>query len=360
MADDFQPKTEQPTPRRREEAREQGRVTYSNELTGGLLLLIAAMTLALGAPYLGQRMLTEVRIDFGELSVRDATIEEVYQLLSTTLSRTLELLGPPLLLFFATGLFSAYGQVGGIRPNAELLALNWGRVWPWAREDLQLMSWDKVVGGLLVFVRVGLIAGLAAWSLFHLGEHLAKIGTSRMGEALRLTWDVIVDLVLKLAAGLLFLGIGDWFLKWWRLERSLMMSKQDIKDESKREGVNPLLKARIRRLQREAANKKMYREVKTATLVVTNPTHLAIVLKYEPGRMKAPRVIGKGAGFVAKRLVELARAANVPILERKPLARALFKSVKVNQEIPVTLYVAVAELLKHVYELRGRPKGMAA
>ena len=181
MADDFQPKTEQPTPRRREEAREQGQVTFSNELTGGLLLLIAAMTLAMGAPYLGQRMLTEVRIDFGQLAVRDATIEEIYQLLTETLSRTLEMIGPPLLLF-ATGLMTSYAQVGGIRPNVELLALNWGRVWPWAREDLQLMSWDKVVGGLLVFVRVGLIAGMAAWSLFHLGDQLVRIGSSRMGE----------------------------------------------------------------------------------------------------------------------------------------------------------------------------------
>ena len=360
MADDFQPKTEQPTPRRREEAREQGQVTYSNELTGGLLLLIAAMALSLGAPFLGQRMLTEVRIDFGQLAVRDASIEEIYQLLSDTLSRTLELLGPPLILFFVTGLFSAYSQVGGIRPNMDLLALNWARVWPWAREDLQFFSWDKVVGGLLVLVRVGLVAGMAAWSLFHLGDKLVKIGSSRMGDALHQTWAVVVNLVLTLASGLLLLGIGDWLLKWWRLERSLRMSKQDIKDENKREGLDPLLKARIRRLQREAATKKMYREVKTATMIVTNPTHLAIALKYEPGRMKAPRVVGKGAGFVAKRLVEIARASNVPVLERKPLARALFKSVKVNQEIPVSLYVAVAEVLKHVYELRGRPRGVAA
>jgi flagellar biosynthesis protein FlhB len=360
MADDFQPKTEQPTPRRREEAREQGRVTYSNELTGGLLLVVAAMMLALGAPFLGQRMLTEVRIDFGELAVRDATIEEMYQLLTDTLSRTLEIVGPPLLLFFATGLFAAYGQVGGFRPNVELLALNWTRVWPWAREDIQFLSWDKVVGGLLTLVRVGLVAGMAAWSLFHLGEQLAKIGTSRMGEALKLTWAVVVNLVLTLSSMLLLLGIGDWFLKWWRLERSLMMSKQELKDESKREGLDPMLKARIRRLQREAAKKRMFREVKTATVVVTNPTHLAIALKYEPGKMKAPRVVGKGAGFVAKRIVELARASNVPVLERKPLARALFKSVKMDQEIPMTLYVAVAELLKHVYELRGRPRGMAA
>ena len=360
MADDFQPKTELPTPRRREEAREQGQVTFSTELTGGLLLLIAAMTLAMEAPYLGQRMLTEVRIDFGQLAVRDATIEEIYQLLTETLSRTLEMIGPPLLLFFATGLMTSYAQVGGIRPNTDLLALNWARVWPWAREDLQLFSWDKVVGGLLVFVRVALVAGMAAWSLFHLGDQLTRIGTSRMGEALKQTWTVVVNLVLTLASVLLFLGIGDWLLKWWRFERSLRMSKQEIKDESKREGLDPLLKARIRRLQRKAANKKMFREVKTATLVVTNPTHLAIALKYEPGLMKAPRVIGKGAGFVAKRLVELARAANVPVLDAEPLARALFKSVKVNQEIPVTLYVAVAELLKYVYELRGRPKGMAA
>jgi flagellar biosynthetic protein FlhB len=359
MADDFQPKTELPTPRRREEAREQGQVTFSPELTGGLLLLIGALALAMGAPYVGERLLTEVRIDFGQHSVRDATIEEITQHLSETLSRSMEIMGPPLLLFFATGLFGAYAQVG-IRFNTELLALKWERIWPWAREDMTWISWDKVVGGLLVLVRVALVASVGVWNLLHLGAQLQRIGTSRLDGAVTQSWSVAIHLVLTLAGILLLLGAGDWALKWWRFERSLMMTKQEVKDEAKREGLDPLLKARLRRMQREAATKKMFREVKTATMVVTNPTHLAIALKYEPGRMKAPRVVAKGAGFVAKRLVELARSANVPVLERKPLARALFKSVKVNQKIPVTLYMAVAEVLKHVYELRGRPRGLAA
>jgi flagellar biosynthetic protein FlhB len=145
----------------------------------------------------------------------------------------------------------------------------------------------------------------------------------------------------------------DYAYQRWRFELSLRMTRQEMKEELKRDEGDPQVKARIRRLQREAAQKRMLQEVPKATVIITNPTHLAIALRYEQGAMGAPRVVAKGAGFVAERIVELARKNWVPIVQRPPLAQVLFKAVQVNQEIPAELYVVVAEVLAYVYRLRG-------
>jgi flagellar biosynthetic protein FlhB len=165
---------------------------------------------------------------------------------------------------------------------------------------------------------------------------------------------MVLRLALAIAGALLLLGVGDYLFQLWRHEQLLRMSRQQLKEETKREEGDPQTKARIRRLQREAARKKMFHEVKSATVVVTNPTHLAVALRYDRGAMGAPKVVAKGAGHVAKRIAELARRHNVPVLERKTLAQALFRTVKLNQEIPMAIYHAVAEVLATVYRGRGQ------
>jgi FlhB-like protein len=131
------------------------------------------------------------------------------------------------------------------------------------------------------------------------------------------------------------------------------MTRQEMKDEIKREEGNPQIKARVRKLQREIAQRKMFHEVRRAAVVVTNPTHLAVALRYEAGAMAAPKVVAKGADHVAKRIVALARHHGVPVVERKALAQALYKTVKVDQTIPLELYLVIAELMAYVYRLQG-------
>jgi flagellar biosynthesis protein FlhB len=183
--------------------------------------------------------------------------------------------------------------------------------------------------------------------------HIALLGSTQLAPAVGQAWAIVLRLVLAIAGSLVLLGVIDYFFQRWRHEQSLRMSRDQIKDETKREEGDPQVKGRIRRLQRETARKKMYQLVKTATVVVTNPTHLAIALRYDRGQRAAPRVVAKGAGHVAKRIAGLARQHGVPVLERKSLAQAIFRAVKLNQEIPLALYHAVAEVLAAVYRLRG-------
>ena len=128
---------------------------------------------------------------------------------------------------------------------------------------------------------------------------------------------------------------------------------KELKDELKREEGDPQLRARMRKMQRERSRKRMMQEVPRATIVITNPTHIAVALRYERGTMPAPRVIAKGAGFLALRIMELARRHGVPVVERKPIAQAIYKAVPVGQDIPGALYLAVAEVLAYIYRLRG-------
>jgi flagellar biosynthetic protein FlhB len=166
-------------------------------------------------------------------------------------------------------------------------------------------------------------------------------------------WRIVLQLGLAVAATLVALGTIDYGWQRWQLEQSLRMSRPEVKEEMKREQGNPQVKLRVRKLQREAAQKRMLKDVARATVVITNPTHLAVALRYDRYTMAAPRVVAKGAGVVAERIVERARRHAVVVLERKPLAQALFKAVKVGQEIPVALYQAVAEVLAFVFKLRS-------
>jgi flagellar biosynthetic protein FlhB len=153
-------------------------------------------------------------------------------------------------------------------------------------------------------------------------------------------------LVLILLAGL------DMAYQIWQHERELRMTKQEVKDEFKQREGDPAVRSRIRSVQREMAMRRMMEDVPDATVVITNPTHLAVAVKFER-HMDAPRVVAKGAGYIAEKIKEIAGQHDVPIIEQKPLARALFKDVKIGQFIPVDLYHAVAEILAYVYRLKG-------
>ena len=162
---------------------------------------------------------------------------------------------------------------------------------------------------------------------------------------------------------MLLIGLIDYGYQRWQFEQSLFMSKQEVKEDctsAKQEG-NPQIKARIRKLQRENAKRKMFHKVQTATVIVTNPTHFAVAARFmKAGAMTAPKVVAKGADHVAKRIVMIARKHGVPVVERKSLAQALYRTVKIDQDIPLELYYVVAELMAHVYQLKGGAPPKAA
>jgi flagellar biosynthetic protein FlhB len=196
---------------------------------------------------------------------------------------------------------------------------------------------------------------VAWWVLAGRSEQIAGLGQG-VSPSLRgivvQGWELVLRTALAIAGALAAIAVLDYILQRLRFERSLRMTREEVKEEIKREEGDPQVKARIRRLQRDAAQRRMLRAVPTASVIITNPEHVAVALQYDRATMPAPRVVAKGAGRVAKRIIELGRKSAVPVVERKPLAQALFRTVEVGREIPAGLYFVVAEVLAFVYRQR--------
>jgi flagellar biosynthetic protein FlhB len=349
---DQESKTEPPSPRKREQAHEQGQFAHSADLVSGLVLFVGVAGLLYLTQALGSGLLTQTRIDLARLPWSDLSIEDAQHLFTSKFVHALSIAGLLVGLLFAVTLTVNLAQIG-FHFNFDRLTMDWDRVGPYHFE--RLLSWSKLVRGGILLLKITAVAAVAWWILRRRGAEIAHVNETSLAATMAHGWTVAIQIALSLAATLLLIGVIDYAYQRWHFERSLYMSKQELKEEMKREDGNPQIKARVRKLQRENARRKMFHKVKSATVVVTNPTHLAIALRYEAGAMTAPKVIAKGAGHVAKRIVMIARKNGVPVLERKSLAQALFKTVKIDQDIPLGLYYIVAELMAYVYQLKGGP-----
>jgi len=209
----------------------------------------------------------------------------------------------------------------------------------------------QLVRDPLKLVAIGLIGYLAIRSEFEGFAVLSDLSIAQLGATLaRLT----LVISLKIGVAMLVIGILDFLYQRYDHEKSLRMSRQEIRDEMKETEGSPEVKARTRQIQRQMARQRMMAAVPEADVVVTNPVHLAVALKYDPSEMDAPTVLAKGQRLVAEKIKEIARAHGIPVIEDKPLARAIFKMCEVGDLIPAKLYRAVAEVLAHIYRLKGK------
>lgn len=345
-------RTEQPTARRREEARREGRVAKSPDLTAALLLLGALGLHSLaGARFMADAQ-EALRHGLEALAAaRDLTVDGAIALGAGAIVTGLGLAWP----FVAVpALVALAAQLLQTRFAFSLAALvpRWSRLDPLAGFR-RLLGWHGAVELLRALLKLALVAAIA-WAVLRrdwpLLLTLGGAGVESVVPALgRVVWS------LWLAVGvayLLFAGL-DYGYQWWQHERRLRMTREEVREESRHTEGNPLLRGRIRSLHRQMARRRMMAEVKRADVVLRNPTHVAVALRYESGRMKAPKVVGKGARLLALRIIEVAARHGIPVVENPPLARALFRAVAVGQEIPQHLYRAVAEVLAYVYSLKG-------
>jgi flagellar biosynthetic protein FlhB len=352
MAEDLShSRTEAPTPRRREEARAQGRVVVSMELATGVLLLAAVSVLWFSSRGMGAALLEAVRYGVMHSIESELGPQQTQELLTSSLMRGMQVLE---VLFGVLCVLSLGVMVGqaGFRTVPALAAPDWERISPMAGLG-RMFSLSALLRGGTATVKVTLTLVLALVLTKGRIAQVAAFNQHGLPNAAAQTWNIA--LLLGLAVGIAFTAVGvvDYLLQRLRFEASLRMTREELKEEIKREEGDPQIKARIRKLARELSQRRMMRDVPRATVVVTNPIHLAIALRYDKGSLGAPRVVAKGAGYVAHRIVETARRHGVPVVERKPVAQALYKAVKIGQEIPAALYQAIAEVLAYVYRLRG-------
>lgn len=353
MAEEVDPesKTEDPTPRRREEARRQGRVPFSAELVGSLVTLAGVLGLMYIGPNVWDALITIFRSDLPRAGRGELGPAEAAELLGRTGLRALAAMLPFFGLLLAVGVAAAVAQVG-FQLNTEKLEPDFDKLNP-ANGLGRLFSVAALVRGLLTLAKVIALAGVAYFVLGGRGGVIASLGFHpRLAGATPTAWALVTRLMLYLSGAVAVVALFDYAFQRRRFEQALRMTKEELKQELKQEEGDPQIKARIRQIARERAQRKMLTEVPKATVVVTNPTHYAVALRYDSNRDAAPVVVAKGKGAFALRIARLARESGVPVLERPPLARALH-GIKEGQPIPGALFRAVAEVLAFVMRLRG-------
>jgi flagellar biosynthetic protein FlhB len=351
VSDDHgQPRTEEATPRRREEARDQGQIALSHDLTAAIVLLTCLATLWWSGRGIALQLLAAVRNSLRWPVTADWQSQETViaaQWLSGQLAATAGLI---VAVLFCISLAVGLAQ-SGFHVSAKPLEANWERLSP-ATGWSKLLSWDGLMRGLSVMLKVAVVGAVLMWYLSDRVHLLALLGAGSVGKGLAAGWQLALETALVIAGGFFVIGAADYFYQRLRHEQKLMMTRDEVKREHKEDEGDPHVRARLRRLQREAVEKRMIQDVPKATVVLTNPTHFAVAIRYDRFTMAAPLVIAKGSDRFARRIAEVARQHGIPVLERKPLARLLFKSVKIGQAIPAELYQALAEILAYVYRLK--------
>lgn len=352
MADDLGERTEEATPRRRMEAREEGNIAKSQDLGGALLLLAVTLAVAYAAmPMLGQGKTLLAQMLSGEAMSNPLSSGDIWQAIRFIGSATIRLAAPVLLAAWAAAYLSQFAQIGWIfSPKSAQ---------PSMRKLNPLSGFKRIFGisgavksGLDVF-KVGIVLAVAIPTIVHHAREIVLLPYLTSMQALGVIGDMVFSLALRILAALVILGLIDFLYQRWKHTSDLRMTKQQVKDEMKQSEGDPEVKRRRMRMQQQIAMQRINSAVPKADVIVTNPEHISIAIQYDQATMRAPKVVAKGADYLAMRIRQIALQNGIPIVERKPLARALYKEVAVNQEVPPAFYKAVAEILAYVYRMAG-------
>jgi flagellar biosynthetic protein FlhB len=340
-------RTEQPTTKRLDDARRQGQVARSRELSMTAVTLAGAAVLWGGQSYFaeGMRTLLARGLELPRSTLLDPG--SMTKLLADGVYTGLRLIGP---LWIAVTVASVVGAIalGGFSFSFEALLPKFERLDPVAGFK-RVFGWHGVAELAKALAKFALVAIVAVLLLRHLARDFLELGTLTLQAALGRSAGLAAVSLVGLSATLVLIAAADVPFQYWQHRRSLKMTKQEAKDEQKETEGRPEVRSRLRQLQRTIATRRMMADV-----LAMNPSHFAVALRYDPAKMKAPRVVAKGADLVALNIRRVAEAHNVPVFEHPQFTRALFYTSEIGEEISPRLYVAVAQVLTYIYQLTGR------
>ncbi|MDO7905817.1 flagellar biosynthesis protein FlhB [Paenibacillus sp. JX-17] len=347
-------KTEKATPKKRQDARKKGQIAKSAEFPGAAVLLVALLCLLMFGGYYKEHIVRLFTDIFINRLTMDVTPYNVLTMLRDYVINILLLLAPVFAGAFLIAIVTNYMQVGFLLVG-EGLKPKFSKINP-IKGFKNIFSMRSLVEFLKSIFKMTIIGYLVYSTLWGARGNLARLSEMTGDQIMSYTAGLTISLGVKIAAALLVLAVLDYMYQRFEHEKNLRMSKQDIKDEYKKMEGDPLIKGKIRERQRRMAMQRMMQEVPKADVIITNPTHFAVALKYDNSKMEAPQIIAKGQDFVALRIKEIAKQNGVITMENKPLARALFQRAEIGDSIPPDLFQAVAEVLAYVYKLKGKVK----
>jgi flagellar biosynthetic protein FlhB len=350
-----QDKTEEPTPKRRLDARKKGDVPRSRELTMTGVMLTGAATLLFMAGPVAERIVSGFAgaLQFG----RREAFDTAYMTEALGVGISNGVLGlAPLGAALIVAVFGSAMLLGGWSFSLKAASFKAERMSPikGIKRIFSANSLNELLKAMAKFFLVALFAVLWLWWSV---EELLSLGNQPVKVAIQNALQICAVSLLVVSASLILIAAADVPFQLWNYRKKLRMTRTEIRDEFKETEGRPEVKSRIRMLQQHAATRRMMDAVPTADVVVTNPTHFAVALKYDEQRMRAPRVVAKGRQHVAARIREVAASHNVPVFSAPPLARALFRSTEIGHEVPAPLYTAVAQVLAYIFQLRSAAHG---
>ncbi|MFC5401952.1 flagellar biosynthesis protein FlhB [Cohnella soli] len=345
-------KTEKATSKKRQDSRQKGQVAKSPEIASSLILLAGICCLIMLGPFMQKQIMTLFSDVLLHRLNMEVTAENTLKLLGSFVIQILLVLAPIFAVVILIAFGSNYVQIGWlftlepIRPKFNKLNPLSG-----AKNLFGLRSLVEFSKSMLKLLTVGLIVYTILWSE---RSNFLKLANMPVQDIFSFVGNLTIKLGIFVASLLFVLAIGDYMYQKYEYEKNLRMSKQDIKDEFKNQEGDPLIKGKIKERQRRLALMRMMQEVPKADVVITNPTHFAVALKYDASKMDAPTVIAKGQDYLALRIREIAKQNDVITMENKPLARALYERTDIGESVPGDLFQTVAEVLAYVYRLKGR------
>ncbi|MER0342683.1 flagellar biosynthesis protein FlhB [Vibrio vulnificus] len=347
---DGQERTEEATPRRLQQAREKGQVARSKELASVSVLVIGAVSLM----WFGESLARALFKAMGRLfSLSREEIFDPSKLFDIASGALSALLLPLLLILFALFVAAAIGSagVGGISFSVEAATPKLSKMNPLSgiKRMFGLQSWVELIKSIL---KVALVTGVAIYLIQASQEDLIQLSLDVYPRNIFHALDILLNFVLLISCSLLIVVVIDIPFQIWQHADQLKMTKQEVKDEYKDTEGKPEVKGRIRMLQREAAQRRMMADVPTADVIVTNPEHFSVALRYKQNSDRAPVVVAKGTDHMAMKIREVAREHDISIVPAPPLARALYYSTELEQQIPDGLFTAVAQILAYVFQLK--------
>ncbi len=344
-------KSERPTRRRLEKAREKGQIARSKEVPSAAVLLGGLLVLVYFGQTIIQTLELQMRHLLGFRVPSELTIQYLAGVMNNVGLRTAMVLLPVLLAVLVCSVAANVLQ-GGLVFSTDSLKFHFERLNP--KNGLSRIFSKN---GLVELIKsLLLISAISIISYQVISEHLPlypRLVLMDVRKLLYWTAYISCQIFIRVAVLLIVLAIADYLFQKYRFTEQLKMTKQEVKEEFKETEGDPTTKGRIRRIQREMARRRMMTEVPNSDVVITNPNHYAVALSYKMDSMDAPKVVAKGVGFLALKIRELAQEHDVPLVENKPLAQALYKSVEIGQYIPANLYKAVAEILAYVYKAKN-------
>ncbi len=351
-------KTEPATQKKLEDARKEGQVAKSREIANGVGLLGLFLVLKLWSGPLGIRFIQSFNAVYTRIPEVCKLLggvspsREITVIVRSVMLQMLIMLAPVFIVGYLIAFLCDYVQVGW-KPTAKPLQPKLSKLNP-MKGFKKIFSAQAIVELIKSILKIGLIGIITYTYIKNQWRLLFALLDMPVMQAIQLIGNTVINLGIRISAVYLIISAGDFAYQKWKFNKDMKMTKQEVKEEYKNQEGNPEIKGKIRQRMREASQRRMMQSVPTADVVITNPTHYAVAIKYDSEIAPAPIVVAKGSDFLAQKIKELAKENDIRIYEDKPLARMLYANVEVGTMIPPELYTAVAEVLAFVYHAEGR------